>query len=228
MLATLISLAGLGLVMSFSPTLYALEVTVLTRADHPVRLSHVIVAGVLTGAAGMVLLLQVFNPDAWAQLLSGRVQAVLLQRGFDIVVGSAFVLVGVRLIARRREPRPERSKPRGRILESARTLFAFTSLNTLASVGGAASTYVALRLIREADGDLLLHTVAFAVFFAAIIAPYVLLLWGADRLPSLRARSEPAAEWLRAQPWHRIGGIALIAVGGVLVGAALTDWYGAA
>ncbi|MGH1563357.1 hypothetical protein [Mumia sp. DW29H23] len=224
---TLVSLVLLGLATGFSPTLIALQVAVLARTSGSARRGLVVTAGVATGALVLTVLMQVTNPDAWENLLSGRVKALLVQRAFDLVAGVLFVVAGAWVLRHRHETVDHSaSRTAGRLLDRPGGLYGFSAANTVISVSGAASAYLVVRIAREAGSVGALQWVVYAGFAAAAAVPYLLMAWGSDKLPGLSRQVDRMSAWVRSRSWRTLGGVLLIGVGAFLVVAALTRYFG--
>lgn len=222
-LGAVVSLVLLGLATGFSPSLIALQVTVLGSEGPAGRRGRLVAAGVATGALVLTGLFQVFNPDAWARLLRGKVEAFVLQQYFDEVAGVLFVIAGIWVLRRRRDEdlRREPRRP-ARVRGHGRELFGFAVATTVISVSGAASTYLVVRLAREDDRALALQLLVYLGFAAAAAAPYLLMVWAQERLPRLATATDRMVAWVRSRSWRTVGGWALIVVGVVLVVSAVT------
>ncbi|KAA1422486.1 hypothetical protein FE697_015240 [Mumia zhuanghuii] len=224
---TLVSLVLLGLATGFSPTLIALQVAVLARSPGSLRRGLIVAGGVATGALILTLLLQVTNPDAWERLFSGRVRSLLLQRAFDLTAGVLFVIAGL-WVLRNRHATVDHTAVRtaSRLLDRPRSLFGFSAANTVIGVSAAASAYLVVRLAREASSAGILQVLVYVGFAMAAALPYLLMAWGTERFPILSRAVDRMTGWIRSRSWRTVGGVLLVAVGGLLVVASLTRYFG--
>ena len=76
----LVSVIGLGLVMGFSPTIYALVLRILTQSTRPGRPVHFLTLGMVLGTTLLLLVFRAVDPQTLTALLEDRTKELLVRR----------------------------------------------------------------------------------------------------------------------------------------------------
>lgn len=213
---SILTLCGFGLATGLNPALDAATGDVLARnVDVSKRLAWMLL-GLAVGATTLLLVFRSFDPTTLVTTFRGRLDAVLLNRTIDLVVGIIFLVSAAVVLvwrARVREfPKTSKkpSKPRasgaGYFLLGLGACVGFTTLPIM---------YLTGRLIHGITSDELLRLAAYGLFLVALAAPFVALAWVWTKIPSVTARVvgfySKAAEW----DYRRTLAI-LLAVAGIL------------
>ncbi len=199
-LAGVVSVVGLGLVMGFSPTIYALVLRILTRRPHPSRPVHRLTLGMVLGTTLLLIVFRSVDPQTITALVEDRTKELLVRRGVDLTAGILLlVLAGVEFHRWRTRARPQRRRPRRSETDSARHMTTLGFVNTVVGVSGPATMYIAGRLITGLSHHLAVQAAYYALFLAAVVGPYWLLTWVWERVPSLAGHVERLTRWVAAQ-----------------------------
>lgn len=216
---TAVSVVGLGVVMGLSPTLVALTLRVLTAVSHAYRALAFMLLGLTIGASLILLILQFIDPRTFESVVSGEVERLLLRRGIDLFAGALFVIAAVIMGVRARMP-PRAKRPRKQLRGTPWEMTALGLTNTLVGFSGFATMYAVARVIRAAGEDIALRGLAYLLFVAAMVAPYVLLAWAWRRFPTESARVKRIFSRLAEvdiRPWAAVLtlvlGLAFVAMG---------------
>lgn len=178
------SLVSVGVFMGFSPVLLAVSLRVLARVKHAIRAMTFLLLGLTIGATLILLILQVFDPRSLQTVLSNDIEKLAVRSGVDLVAGTFFflaaIIMGLRL---RKPPRPKKppKEPHGSPWEM--TLIGVT--DTMLGFSGFATMYVVARILVAVSDDGSVRVIGYAIFVAAMVAPYVLLTWAWKRFPKI-------------------------------------------
>lgn len=215
-----VSLLGLGLVMGFSPTLYAYTLHSLTAGRGAARAIGGMVTGLAVASTAMAVLFQFVDPDNLARLVRHRVDALLLERGVDLLAGAVLLVAGVAVLVLGREGRMHRRPARhhkDRSDDAAGPRFSrgfvFGLTNTLIGFSGVATMYIAGRVASGVSTDLLLRALAYVPFLVTLVGPYLLLLWVWGRFPALAKGITRVYDKVSSLDLRRPAGIALVVAG---------------
>lgn len=214
--AVCVSVVGLGLVAGTSPTFYALVLRVLSRGregrdDQGRRPLGLLLVGYASGTTLLAVALQVVDPRTIETVLRGRVERAAIDRGVDVAAGVILLLVGV--YALRRSTRTQERRPKVATAPRPGRLFVVGVLDAAVSISSLAPVYVAARTVRGASEDDLVRLGVFGVFLAAVLGPYLLLVWAWDRFPVVATRlQDHYARLSRLDPF-RLAGVMLVVTG---------------
>lgn len=223
-LAAVPTLIGFGLALGLNPALYGATADTLARNQNiKIRLFWLL-AGLVAGATVLVLVLHSFNPTNFVTAARGHVDAAVLNRTVDLVAG-VILLAGAATMAvwasRVREP-PRRKKKR-EPKQNARpfSLFALGFGSAIIGFTTLPIMYLTGRLIVSLSSDPIIWLAAYAVFLAALVAPFVSLAWTWSRFPA--TTQNLTALYQRLLQWDfRWVAAAVMALGGlVLLGLAV-------
>ena len=196
----LVSVVGLGLVMGFSPTIYALVLRILTHHSHPARSVHFLTLGMALGTTLLLLVFRTVDPQTLTALIEDRTKELLVRRGVDLTAGVLLaVLAGVEVFRWRTRPRRIRTTPERQEVDSSRRMATLGFLNTVVGVSGPATMYIAGRLITGLSHHLAVQVVLFAVFLVAVVGPYWVITWAWEKVPGLSRTVERATGWVASQ-----------------------------
>ncbi|OIJ35505.1 hypothetical protein BK826_07105 [Rothia kristinae] len=213
MVAAGASLVGLGLVMGFSPSLYAVVLHLLTTQTRPARLIRWLTLGVALGATILLFAFRAVDPDVLARLLEDRTRELLVRRGVDLTAGIVFLLLAVWQWRRSRRPLTPHKPPSPGDARPPRMLLIGLA-NTFIGFSGPATMYVAGRAIRAAahhhlGAGLLLY----AVFLVGVTGPYLLAAWAWGTFPRAARLVRRGAAWISRQDVRPLVSVLLGAAG---------------
>ncbi|TDT33260.1 GAP family protein [Naumannella halotolerans] len=180
-----LSLLGLGFVMGFSPTMYAVVIRLLTASKRPQTAVRWVSVGMVIGCTLMLLAFRVVDPETLTAALKDRVEEFLVRRGVDLVAGTIFLILAVITFQRLRRPRPAPKLPGPPREESARRMILIGVANTVIGISGLATMYVTGRVLTSATHQLWLQALLYTLFLVAVIGPYLLLSLAWQRYPRL-------------------------------------------
>lgn len=221
-----VSLVGLGLVMGFSPTLYAMLLYLLSHARHPWRSAGWLSAGVVLACTVLLAAFHSFAPAVISTFLRHRVDEVLVHRSIDMAVGVLFLAAagGVALAHYRRraghKPRRRRKPaPKSRAEFSTRPLHLVTYgfIDIGASLSSMATMYITARVITSTSRHLVLDAGLYTIFLAAVVGPLLLLVLAWKQFPRTAGRIASWVRWLTCRDLRPLLAVALAAAGGVFV-----------
>ncbi|GEC98255.1 hypothetical protein KVA01_04100 [Kocuria varians] len=194
------SVLGLGLVMGFSPTVYALVLRILTHHAHPARAVHFLTLGMALGTTLLLVVFRTVDPQTLTALLEDRTKELLVRRGVDLTAGVLLaVLAVVELVRWRTRPRTAHRAPKSEEMDSPRRMVTLGLLNTVVGVSGPATMYIAGRLFTGLSPHLAVQAVFFLVFLLAVVGPYWLITWAWEKVPALSRNVERVTGWVAAQ-----------------------------
>lgn len=222
-----ISLIGLGLSMGFSPTLYGVSIHLLTREPQPTIAIRWMVGGLVAGSTVLLLLFQFVDPEYLEDLLRHSVDHLLLKRGIDLVAGVLLIIVAAVLALRIRE---DRIGPRDRTVKEGvaggtkpgrhRRIFLIGLPNTVIGVSGFATMYLTARVVSAASEHLLIRLAFYALFVAALAAPYLVVaqLW--MRFPRFADRVTSGYQRIARRDFRIPAAVAMSVIGLAFIGHA--------
>jgi len=215
LIGTIAGLVALGLVASFSPTLYALTAAV-SQSKQPVELLRSKLYGIVVGILFLAALFQFFHPDALVNVFNSTVTALVISTWFHILIGGIFIASG---ILRLQSPviREATTPPRPQAARGRWATASFGFIKTSFKLSAVASVFVATRIIFEASPLAIGRLILFCVFIAAALAPFVGLFFLFRRSPRLIVRAR--AHFSRIRRW--LGSSRILAYTSVFAGAAL-------
>lgn len=185
-LAAMPTLIGFGLALGLNPALYGATADTLARNQNVRARLTWLLTGLAVGATVLVLVLHGLNPADLMSTVQQRGDAVVENRIVDLVVGT-LMLVGAAAMALwvglvpevpRKPAREsdENSAPASLfLLGFSSAIVGFTTLPIM---------YLTGRLVASLSSDLVLRLVAYAVFLAALVGPFVVLAWLWSRFPA--------------------------------------------
>lgn len=181
------TLVGFGLTMGLNPALYGATADMLARNMHVAARMSWMVAGLATGATALFALLQTFDPTNLVIAIRGDVDAALLSRVVDFVVGAIFLAIAA-LIAWwvfRVPTRPIR--PAWARAENAPAITYFPLGLSCAVIGFTTLPimYMTGRVTAGLTSHLGLRLTAYAVFLVALVGPFLVLAWIWSRFPTI-------------------------------------------
>lgn len=227
--AALPTLVGLGLALGMNPVLYGAVADTLARGRRVESRLTWLLAGLMSGATVLVLVLHGLNPANLVSRVQHRADAVLEDRVVDLVVGVLLMLVAIAMAVRVRVAPANGAgtdpnvMPESSTVENSRPTALFMLGATSAIVGFTTLpiAYMAGRTVDGVGPELLPRLFAYAVFLAALVGPFVLLAWIWSRFPV--AAKRVTAMYDRALAWDsRLVAVWVLAViGALLVGFSL-------
>ncbi|SYZ34001.1 Protein of uncharacterised function (DUF2910) [Propionibacterium australiense] len=210
------SMIGLGLLMGFSPTTYALVVHLLTVARRPGRSVAWICVGLAAIATVMLVVFHFVDPDRLTELFRARASALLIRRGVDLVAGVLALAAGLAELADWRVDLPRRRRPRASHGGSPLHL---VGLGVAAGIGLSApvTMYVTGRVIASVTHDVVVAALLYLVFLAALVGPYLGAVVAWVRMPHLASSVKAFFERAARLDHRPIAGTVLLVIGLVFV-----------
>ncbi|MCT2084876.1 hypothetical protein M3D75_01965 [Microbacterium enclense] len=183
--AALSTLVGLGLSLGLNPALYAATTSVLAQNTRIASRIGGMIVGLALGATALYFLLQTFDPTALVSAAEERASAAVRDARVDAIAGALFLVGAASVVvwkvrAPARPPRPAAAAPRTRpwsyvALGLACSVVGFTTLPIM---------YMTGRVTEGLSADPALRLAAFAVFLAALAAPFAGLAGAWTLFPS--------------------------------------------
>lgn len=190
-IGALISLVMLGLTFGFSPPLYGITLHLLARNGSPRRAILSLTTGMVLSATLLLLAFRTFDPSALAHELSLQVEHLLVQTVVDLVAGGLLVIGGFLFAWLSRRPVAVSggvpAHQRGRT-EHPQAMIGVGFANTAIGVAPPVTMYITGRVIAGATTHLTLQFAAYAVFLAAVVAPYLGAAYAWRRIPGVSTR----------------------------------------
>lgn len=215
LIGTITGLIALGVVASFSPTLYALTAAV-SQSKKPAELLRSKLYGIVIGILFLSALFQFFHPDALVNVFNSTVTALVISTWFHIIIGGIFIATG---LMRLQSPavRVPNQTPRTTTLSGRWATASLSFLKTSFKLSAVASVFVATRIILEASSLAIGRLILFAVFIAAALAPFVGLYILFRRAPRLIVKSRAQLSGIR----RRLGTSRVVAYVSVCAGVGI-------
>ncbi len=219
-LGAVVGVVALGFVMGFSPSLYGVTVYLLTRVRQSWTALLFLTGGLAFGSTLALVVFRIADPDTLATVLGGQVGELMLTEAADYVAGAAFLVVGIVVAVRPHRPRTPIEPPR--LHEShPQRLFGIGLANAVIGVSGLATMYVTGRLLTQVSADLAVQALAYLLFLAALVGPYLALAYLWHRIPRLAEWATRGYERIaRFNHRHLLAG-ALLGAGVVFIGLAI-------
>lgn len=220
-IATSTGLIGLGLVVGFSPILYAAQASLIAKPKTAKISMFLLMAGVLVGTIGLGILFLFFQPNVLARFVSSTLHIILVSSLFYLVAGVGFIIAGLhffrRATQRTKKPKKEAASPTGRW-----AIFSLGAGKTMLSASGAASIFIASGIIIQSPFTLLLDLVLAVIFLASVIAPFIAIyaIWrySPKALDSLISQAQKV---IRKVHIERLFGYIFIALGALIIALTL-------
>ncbi len=180
-IGVIIAMVFFGLIAGFSPTLYATQIGVAAASKRSFSLMISLMVGVLLGIIFLSIFFQFFQLDSLRTFVDSSLKAMYISVVFNIIIGVTFIIGGFWYIHK---------KP-NRIAKDARVnaksgywgLITLGFFRTFASISGATATFLASNLLPQSTDYIVEKFILIAFFLAAVIAPFVLLLFIMSRHP---------------------------------------------
>lgn len=214
LLGACISLVGFGVVMGTSPTLYALTLHMLSQGRSGERRVHWMTLGMFLAGLVLLAVFRTVDPETLTKALEGRVEALLVRRGIDLLAGLLLIVAAVwRWHVYRTKPFRGGTDAQHHHQDSPGRLVGLGFVNTAVSAGGAATTYMAGRLITGTTHHVWAELPLYLVFLVAVVAPYWIAAYGWSRLPRVAQRVETFTHWLGSKDLRPLQAVVLALAG---------------
>ena len=194
LISAITALIFLGIVAGFSPTLYVTQVGISTRPNRARGLMVALMSGVLLGIILLSILFQFFQLDTLRTFIDSSASALAVSILFNIIIGIAFIVAGIWYLKRKPNRVTEIEKPVAKSNYWALVSLGF--FRTFASISGATATFFASGIITNAKLGIITHIILIAVFLAATIAPFVVIVITMQRYPK---RIKNILDWLKVR-----------------------------
>jgi hypothetical protein len=221
-----VSLVFLGLTFGFSPPLYGVTLHLLVRGGSPRRSIIFLTTGMCLAATLLLLIFRGFDPTTLVDVLRIGVERLLVQTIVDVVSGFLLVVAGFTMLAvvRRRPRRGRKPARKAAENEHPRSMITIGFLNTAIGFVPPVTMYVTGRVIAGATPFIELQLIAYAVFLAAVIAPYLAAGYVWRRLPRFGARMNRAYARLLRRDLRPLVAWGLVAAGIVFLILGTITW----
>ncbi|MES2630630.1 MAG: hypothetical protein V4611_01615 [Patescibacteria group bacterium] len=214
-IGAVIAMVILGLIAGFSPTLYATQVglAAATKRSQPLMISLMI--GVLIGIILLSIFFQFFQVETLRLIIDSTLKALYVSVVFNTILGTSFILGGFWYIHKK----PNRITKDAKVNAKSGywALISLGFFRTFVSISGATATFLASNLISESKEDIIERLVLTAIFLAAVIAPFALILIVMNRHPE---RMQDVLAWSKTQ-LKKINYKLIIGVTAILVGSSI-------
>lgn len=215
LIGAIFAMVLLGIIAGFSPTLYVTQIGISTASKRAQSLMVALMVGVLLGIILLSILFQFFQLDTLHSFINSSISALFVSVIFNIVMGTAFIIAGFWYINKK----PNRiSKEEKSLAKSGYwALISLGFFRTFASISGATATFLASGIISDVKVGIITHLLLTALFLAATVAPFLLILITMRRYPE---RVEHVLGWFKAQ-LVRFNYKLVIGAAGILVGSSI-------
>ncbi len=216
-----LALIALGLAVGFSPTLYITQVGILTRGQHPLRQSALLIAGVASAVVLLALFSDIVQPAVLFSYTHDVLLTVTAERWFDYVFGAVFILTGLYYV--HIPPKPQHpKKPAG---SATTSLYVFGLIKTMFSASGFAALLLGTRLIKELTDHLTMQLLLFSTLLSAAALPFAGLLLLHMHRPHTFSRLNRLLERAATYNYRTFAGMVLCAIGASLITLRLVVWH---
>lgn len=219
-------LISVGLVASFSPTLYVTQVGILSRSNHPKRHGLTLLAGVLAGITVAALLFEFIQPDTIRTFLSDAFNTIVTNQDFYLGFGLLFGGAALWCLLRRKPADKPKKKSTNKKAATASGIFSFAFAKILVSITALTATFLAIRILNTIELPTAIRLLIFPVFLTGVSVPYLGALWARlghrkDLFKHLQKFSERISEY----NYRLILGIVFAVASGLFLLAALISQY---
>lgn len=218
-----VSLLGLGLVMGFTPSLYAVVLHLLAHTPKAATMIRWVTVGMMLGSTLLVVVFRFVDPETLTAALKGRVEELLIRHSVDLTAGSLLLIAALIEYRRyRTTPFTPHKAPARHDTESPRKMVLLGFINTVVGVSGMATMYITGRVITGASHDIVVDLILYAVFLVGFVGPYLLAAWLWRRFPKAARRIEDLTATLSRKDIRPVVVVGLALAG--LVFLALGVW----
>lgn len=211
-----LSIVGLGLAVTFSPVLYAIELATLTQGKRPVYQALILLTSIATPLVLLILLFVLtINPAQPTPLetLAEHPPKLITFPWVNALIGLACCVVGVGFfIASRRTSSPKLAH-KTQALNKHSALFWFGLTKTLVSASGVAALFIAIKLIKQSSGDFAIQTLLVLLLLAAAMLPFVAFLLMHIHLPHKFRSVQKVSDTVVSLRYYPVAGTVLAIVG---------------
>lgn len=181
-----LSIVGLGLAVTFSPVLYAIELATLTRGKRPVYQAIILLTSIATPLVLLILLfVLIVNPAQPTPLeaFAEHPPKLITFPWINALIGLICCMVGVGFFIASRRTTSPRLAHKTQALNKHSALFWFGLTKTVVSASGIAALFIAIKLIKQSSGDFAIQTLLVLLLIAAAMLPFVAFLLMHIHLP---------------------------------------------
>jgi len=191
LISAIIAITILGVIAGFSPTLYVTQIGVSTRSKRTLELMVAMMLGVLLGIIALSIVFQFLQLEILLKIIDSTFNAIIVSVFFNIIIGTIFIVAGFWYINKK----PNRiSDDRPPAKASYWALVSLGFVRTFASISGATATFFASGIITDSRVGIVSHLLLTAIFLAATVAPFGLLLVMINKQPK---RVKNLLSWLK-------------------------------
>lgn len=214
-IGAVLAMVLLGIIASFSPTLYVTQIGISAASKRARSLMISLMVGVVLGLILLSVLFQFFQLDTLRSFIDSSISALIVSVAFNILIGLAFIIAGFWYINKKPNRIEKEKKPLAK--SGYWALISLGLFRTFFSISGATATFLASGIISDIRVGLITHLLLTAVFVAAAIAPFLLILVSMRLYPE---RVEHVLDWFKSQ-LVRFNYKVVIGAAGILVGSAI-------
>lgn len=214
-IGAIVALIILGFIAGFSPTLYATQVGISATSKRAQSLMIALMIGVILGIVALSIFFQFFQVDTLRFIINSTIKALYVSSIFNAIIGAAFIVGGFWYI--HKKPNRIDKDHKVTIRSGYWALVSLGFFRTFLSISGATATFLASTLAVGDKADILVRLIFTAVFLAASIAPFALILITMRQQPE---KIQSVLSWFK-QLLHTFDYKLVIGVIAILVGSAI-------
>lgn len=213
-----IGLVGLGLITGFSPTLFVTQAGLATRRSKALTHMLALIAGVGVGTLLLAILFRFLNSDTVFGVIDSAISASIANAWFNISVGVICIVGGLVYSTRKNATRPD-STPKVDVARTSYTgVISFAAAKTILSASGAAAVFLAVNLIVDANRGFIASLIMLAVYLAATLLPFWLILFIGIKSPTRLQRIKKSMGSIsQRSDYRRIVGLIITVIGASII-----------
>lgn len=213
------ALFGLGLVTGFSPTLYVTQLGITLRRQHALSHMAALIAGVVIGTVLLGVLFQIFHPQILTHIFSINIGSPVANAWFNTVIGTGIIAGGVWYARSRQKFKKPKQEPHIDVVNTRYVAtVVFAALKTILSASGAAAIFLAGNIIVDAPTGIIGRLILIAIYLAATILPFVIMMVTSWRSPARLATLKKSVQTFTNKINYRhVMGVIAIIIGVIIV-----------
>lgn len=216
-------LVGFGLALGLNPALYGTTADTLARNTNVGARLTWLLAGLVSGATLLVLVLHGFDPTSLMSGLRSTVTEAVLSRTVDLAAGALFVIAAAAVVVwKRRVPvLPPHKKRDTKSNAQSISYFAIGASSAIVGFTTLPIMYLTGRLVVSLSPHPPFWVLAYMIFLAALVAPFVglALIW--SRFPATARKVTGAYTRVLESDYRPLTAVLLALAGLVLLGLGL-------
>lgn len=212
----ILAVVGLGLVVTFSPVLYAIELATLTRGKRPVYQTIILLASIAMPLVLLILLLVLtVNPaqPTPIEALAEHPPKLVTFPWVSALIGLACCMVGIGFFIASRHTSSPKLAHKTQALDKHSALFWFGVTKTVVSASGIAALFIAVKLIKQSSKDFAVQTLLVLLLLAAAMLPFVAFLLMHIHLPHRFRAVQKVSDKIASYRYYPAVAVVLCAIG---------------